>query len=144
MASIFKAVAAALDAPVAASRIAGQPVTIYSEYAIGAALVINDVIQMVKVPKGARIVGVTLGADDLDTNGAPTITLDVGDGGVSDRFVAASTIAQSGAAPATGIAKAGFGYVYTADDTVDVLVKAAPATGATSGSIRLAVTYLTP
>lgn len=144
MATTFIAAKAALDAPVAASRIAGQPVTVYSEYAIAAALVINDRIRMVKVPKGATVIGAMLGADDLDTNGAPTITLDVGDDGTSDRFIAASTIGQTGAAPASAIVKAGFGYAYPADDTIDILVKAAPATGAATGTLRLAVTYLTP
>lgn len=140
----FIAAKAALDAPVAVSRIAGQPVTVYSEYAIGAALALNDLIRMVKVPAGATVLAVTLGADDLDTGGSPAITLDVGDDGDPDRYIAASTIGQTGAAPVSGILKAGFGYVYTADDTIDILIKAAPATGATSGTLRLSATYITP
>jgi hypothetical protein len=140
----FIAAAAAASAPVAASRIAGQPVTVYSEYAIGAALALNDLIRMVKMPAGARVLGVTLGADDLDTGGSPAITLDVGDDADPDRYVAASTIGQTGAAPTGAILKAGFGYVYSEDDTIDILVKAAPATGATTGTLRLAATYVTP
>lgn len=142
MASTYIAAAAALDAPVADARIAGQAVTIYSEFTFPAAPVINDVVQMIKVPKGARVIETKLGADDLDTNGAPTITLDVGDGGDVDRYIAASTVAQAGGAPVESILKTGFGFVYTTDDTIDIMVKAAPATGAV-GTVRLAVTYLT-
>lgn len=122
-------------------------VQVTATYEIAAALVVNDVIQMVKVPIGARIVTISLAADDLDSGATPLITLDVGDGGDTDRFIAASTIAQAG-----GIARIGdnitgaaaadcLGYVYTADDTIDVLVHAAPATGATSGTITMVVTY---
>ena len=143
MASTYQAAKAVLGAPVAASRIAGQPVTVFSDFTFPAAPVINDVVQMIKVPKGAVVVDVALGADDLDTNGSPTITLDVGDGGDVDRFIAASTIAQSGAAPVQSILKTGFGFAYSADDTIDVMVKAAPATGAV-GTVRLMATYLTP
>lgn len=143
MASTYQAAKAVLGAPVAASRIAGQPVTVYSDFTFPAAPVINDVVQMIKVPKGATMVSVALGSDDLDTNGSPLITLDVGDGGDVDRFIAASTIAQAGTIPVEGILKTGFGFAYTADDTIDITVKAAPATGVV-GVVRLAATYLTP
>lgn len=143
MPTTYVATKAGLGAQVAASRIGGQPVTIYSEFTFPAAPVINDVVQMLKVPKGAVVVDVALGADDLDTNGSPAITLDVGDGGDPDRYIAASTIAQTGAAPVQTMLKTGFGFAYTADDTIDILVKAAPATGAV-GTVRLMATYLTP
>lgn len=110
----------------------------YGEYEISAALVLNDVIEMVNVPKGARILELILETDDLDTNGAPAIVLDVGDGSSTARFIDGSTIGQAGGLDRLG---SNLGYRYTAADTIDVLVQVAPATGATSGTIKLAVCY---
>lgn len=116
-------------------------VTAYAELALTVAPVINDVYQMIKVPLGARIIALTVGADDLDSNGSPTITLSAGDGGSTARYLSASTIAQTGAAPVDTLLKTGYGYVYTADDTLDILVAAAPATFA-AGTLRMSATYL--
>lgn len=105
----------------------------------------GDVIQMVKVPKGAVILSVDLACTDLDTGG-PTGSMDVGDGDDVDRFIDGTTIMQAG-----GIARLGsgvvaadidgaLGYTYPADDTIDVLVVAAATTKA-AGVLVLAVTY---
>lgn len=110
----------------------------YAEYDLAAALAQNDVIQMIKVPSGAIVIDVVLTADDLDTNVSPAIVLDVGDGADTDRFIDGSTIAQAGGIERQNV-KTGFLYEYTADDTIDVLVQAAPATGATTGKVKLAV-----
>lgn len=101
------------------------------------ALEVNDIVQMVKVPKGAKIIDVILGTDDLDT--ATGNTLSVGDGTTADRFITASTVSQAG-----GIVRmsniGGMGYVYTADDTIDIKVIAV-GTSATSGTMVLTVLY---
>lgn len=109
----------------------------------GAALVINDVIQMVKVPAGARIISTTLHTSDLDSNGTPLITLSVGDGSVTNRFINASTKGQTGGTEfiGTGLTTGLAPYTYTVDDTIDVLVAAAPATGATTYVITLDVIF---
>lgn len=110
----------------------------YGEYALSAALAAADVVQMVKVPKGAYITGGTLAADDLDSG--TTITVAVGDGGSTARYIASgSTALQSGTVTAFNV-PAGFGYQYTADDTVDILIVAGPST-ATTGTLRLTVRY---
>jgi len=115
-------------------------VSVCAEYALTAALAAGDVIKMVKVPKGARVVDVQLSTTDLDTHGTPTIALDVGDDGDTDRFIAGSTIGQAG-----GVARlnshAGHMYTYTEDDTIDVAVGTGPATGATTGTIRCTALY---
>jgi hypothetical protein len=122
-------------------------VAVVSTYELAAALVVNDVIQMVKVPLGAQIVNVLLATDDIDSGGSPAIVLAVGDGTTADRYIKGSAIGQTG-----GVAKLGdgvtaataadsLGYVYTADDTIDVKVTTAPATGTTTGTITLIVTY---
>ena len=107
-------------------------------YELTGALVVNDVIQMVKIPQGAKILDVVLSTDDLDTSTG--LVLDVGDDGVTDRFIDGTTIGQTG-----GVARlnevGGHLYEYTADNTIDVLVQVAPASGAASGTINLSVTY---
>lgn len=112
-------------------------------YTLTAALALNDVIQMIPVAEGERVVDLQLVSEDLDTNGTPTIVLDVGDGDDTDRYIDGSTIGQAG-----GHARLGSGIdsdaeaiavnnLYAAADTIDVLVQAGPATGATTGTIRL-------
>lgn len=125
--------------------LAGNLKTVVKSYEIAAALALNDVIEMVKVPNGATVVSVVLGTDDLDTGGSPAIVLDVGDGDNTDRFIDGATVGQAGGITDTSdMAMTGFGYTYAADDTIDVLVATAPATGATSGTITLAVSYVMP
>lgn len=115
-------------------------ISVTGSYALAAALVVNDVIQMVKVPAGATIVNTILSVPDLDSNGSPAIVLAVGDGSDDDRFVTGSTVGQAGGTVMSNT-PTGTGYAYAAEDTVDVKVTTAPATGATSGTITLTVLY---
>lgn len=96
----------------------------------------NDVFEMVKIPKGAVIYDVILGAANVDTGTALVMT--VGDGGDTDRFITLSTVGQAG-----GIARmnsyVGQGYTYTADDTIDILVTTG-ATGVETGSPTVSLT----
>lgn len=112
-----------------------------SQYSLAAALALSDVIEGPLIPKGATIVDVMVTATDLDTGGSPSITLDVGYGVDPDYFVAASTTGQAGGVIRAAAATAK-PLVLDADDTIDVLVKAAPATGATSGTVSIAVFFL--
>jgi hypothetical protein len=111
-------------------------------YEITAALVINDVFQMVKVPKGAVILDVTLWTDDLESSGTASV-LAVGDGGAAARFITTSAVGQAGGRQAMNVIN-GVGYAYTVEDTIDVSVTTAPTTGATSGTITLVVIYQMP
>lgn len=121
-------------------------VMLYGEFSLaadnaGAALEVNDVLEMIKVQKGFRVLEVILETPDLDTGGSPTIELSVGDGGSATRFIsgAGSTIAETSGGFARLSTVGGLGYKYTEDDTIDVKVTTGPATGATSGVIKLAV-----
>lgn len=118
--------------------------TVLSSYSITANVTANDVLQMVPVPKGARIVDVVLTSTDIDTHGTPTVTMIVGDTDSTDdtdRYITSSTIGQTG-----GVARlnnqVGHLYEFTADGTIDITFPAVAATFA-SGTITLAVTYLT-
>lgn len=94
---------------------------------------------MFPLPSGAKILGAGMLATDLDTNGTPLITLQLGDAGDVDRLIAASTIAQTGTATQT-LAATGIGYTYTADTMINVTVSAAAATGA-AGTITAYVMF---
>lgn len=112
-------------------------------FTLTAALALNDLILSPIVPKGATVFDVIVAVTDLDTGGSPSITLDVGYGADPDYFIAASTVGQAG-----GVARASAAtakpLVLDANDTIDVLVKAAPATGATSGTVSITVLFLPP
>jgi hypothetical protein len=109
---------------------------------LAAALALNDVLIGPKLAEGSTVVDVIAVASDLDSNAAPTITLDVGYGGSPAYFIAASTIGQAG-----GLARASAAtakpLTLSADDTIDVTVHAAPATGQ-AGTIDLTVFFLPP
>ncbi len=104
-----------------------------------AAAATNDIFQMLKVPAGTSIVDMTLDSDDLDSNGAPTILLDVGDTTTANKFIAASNVAQAGGV-ARASAKGFVGVTYASDTIIQIKVNTGAATFQ-AGSIRLAVTY---
>ena len=112
-------------------------------YTVSSALVVNDVIEMVKVPKGAKIVEVILACGDLDTDGTPAVVLAVGDGTTADRFITGSTVGQAGGVTRLGVA-AGLGYVYTANDTIDIKATTAADAMSSAADVTLTVVYELP
>jgi len=146
MATTYTSQAAQSTSPARQVSEAGVHMTAYGEYTLTAAAelgTINNVIEMVKVPAGARIVSMTWEIPDNDSG--TSFTLDIGDGGDTDRFVAAATTGQSAGFGVTSgmVAASALGYQYTAADTIDFLVHAAPAgSAATSGKIKLIVGYV--
>ena len=115
-------------------------VSVTSKYTLTGALVVNDVIQMAKIPAGAVIQEVVLSCTDLDTASSPAIVLEVGDDGDTDRFIGASTVGQAGGVTRLS-AHAGHGYQYSAANTIDVKVATGPTTGAATGTITLTAIY---
>lgn len=110
----------------------------------GAAFVINDVVQMLKVPKGARVLEAILTVTDLDTSTG--IVVAVGDGLVADRYISGQTTGQAGGTVrlGAGIATNTAAYTYLTDDTIDVKVTtAATGTAAVTGTITLTVGFTT-
>lgn len=117
---------------------------------IAAALVVSDLIKMVPVPKGAKVLDVVLSTDRLDTG--TSIELDVGDTDDTDdtdRYIDSAAGLVGTTATALGVTTgitaarlnnpAGHNYKFVADGTIDVLVKTAPETGTTTGTITLTV-----
>ncbi|WP_025899053.1 hypothetical protein [Sneathiella glossodoripedis] len=71
MASTFTSTAAAATAPVYQPMGDGVACA-KATYELTAALVVDDIIQMVRLPKNAVVLDVVLVTDDLDSNGTPT------------------------------------------------------------------------
>lgn len=105
-----------------------------------AALTTSDTFSFGYLPAGARVVMAVLEATDMDTNGTPTLTINVGDLGDADRIFAASTVGQAGTL-STAIATTGAGYQYTSKTLITGAPNANAATGA-AGTINLTVFYV--
>ena len=115
----------------------------YGEVAFSGTITTADSATILNLPVGAVVIGATLEADDLDTNGTPTITLNVGDAGSANRYFAAATVAQTGAAAAATAATGLLWTVTEGNTSVRVAVAANAATSA-AGNVRLAVMYYLP
>lgn len=119
------------------------------EFGTSTALVINDVIKFFKLPPGAKLLGASIEAEDIDTHATPTITLSliVTNGTTTKTVIDGSTVGQGGGivfaeSDATGAAQTGWkGYVCNGKDWyVGVKVKAAAATAA-AGDIIASIRY---
>lgn len=88
----------------------GSDFTIFGSCAAGSAAV-GDVYQLVQVPNGYTIVDMILDTDQLDSNGTPTLTLEVGDAGAAGRFYTGATIARTGGIAIPTIPQT-IGYTY--------------------------------
>lgn len=113
---------------------------------------LNDIIEMGALPGYCKVVDMVLDCDDLDSNGTPTLSLDVGimsgdfaddDAGrtVGAEFFDGSTLGQAGGI-ARMSAQTGFNVAAVADVDRGIGVKiAAAADTAATGQIRLHVQY---
>lgn len=88
----------------------GGDFTVYGSIAATEAS-LGDIFQMVQIPNGYSIESVILDCDQLDSNGAPTLVLAVGDGTTANRFINASTVGQAGGVAYQNVAGA-TGYSY--------------------------------
>lgn len=120
------------------------PGIIAYEYTTSASLAADDIIDLGPIEPGVTPLDVTLIADDLDSNGTPTITLSVGilnadkDDLSGTAWIVASTVGQGG-----GVARATTVTCYnagssTSERRLGVKVVAGAATGTGAGE-RIAV-----
>jgi len=100
-----------------------------------AAFANGDVLNFGMVPKGFRLLYASIKTTDLDTNGTPTVTINIGDSGSATRIFTGSTIGQAGGVT-NASNTAGNGYLYTSDTLIVGAFGAGPATGAV-GTIEL-------
>lgn len=115
----------------------------YGEIAFTGTITTADAATICNLPVGAVVLGAVIEADDLDTNGTPTITLNVGDVGSATRYFAAATVAQTGAA-ASASAATGLLYTVEAGNTAVRVAVAANAATSAAGNVRVAVQYYLP
>lgn len=113
----------------------GGHVDLYFTVSITAAAANLDAFNFGVAPKGFRVMSGCLESTDIDTNGSPTVTINVGDSGDADRLFAASTVGQAGTAD-RALAVTGQGYLYTEDTVITGAIPTGPATGAT-GTLTL-------
>lgn len=134
----FTATAATAQAP--AKYFEKGPVVRVVDYSFSAAAAsAGDVIQMVKVPKGAIVTNVGVAMIQTGTVHSGAVTVNVGDGNDASAYAAAVVLSGSAVA-LTAIPARGIGRTYSADDTIDITVAAVSAAGA-SGGVRLVVQY---
>lgn len=132
------------------SAAGNEPVILIGDYTVPAGLALNDVIEMVVLPAGYVPVDEIVATDDIDSNGAPTITLDSGlisgvAGAVDNARVCGSeAFAASNVGQAGGIArptKKDFAFIAPADTDRGMGLKlaAAAATLVVGAKIRMTV-----
>ena len=129
--------ASAAQADVQAIYAVNRDVTRVVSFSLSGALSASagDVFRMTKIPVGAVITRVNTACDGQ----TGVITVNVGDGNDASRYGAA--IVLSGSVITTvALPARGLGYVYTAEDTVDITVTAISAPSAV-GALKLSVTY---
>lgn len=85
----------------------GEVCCISADFTVPAGLALNDIVEMLPLPALCTVVDATLISDDLDSNGTPLISLDVGilsgEAGKNDaartcgnEFFAADTVGRAG------------------------------------------------
>jgi len=113
----------------------------YASVAVTTALAINDTVNFFYLPAGATIRSAYLRASvPLDSNGAPTLTIDVGDTGLTNRIFSASLAGSSVSGSDAVPVWLSLGYQYTAATLISATVKAAGATKV-AGSLTLHISY---
>lgn len=126
---------ATLTASAAASGV--QPIAnnglnvVNGSYTLAASSSVGDVIQLVKVPAGARICG-----GRLTTNGIGLTGFSVGDGGDSTRYITSAT----GSSVTTWFSGVSQDYSFSVADTIDVTIDSVK-TGTAAGSFYLTAFY---
>ena len=64
----------------------GASFIVFGSIALTTALANNDVVQLVTVPNGYKVLNVTLDVDPLDSNASPTLTGTVGDPTTANKY----------------------------------------------------------
>lgn len=100
----------------------------------------GDFVDLVKVPKGARIIQILLFMEDLETTSSSS--LDLGDYADDDRWQSANIDGRTGNYRKIDRTVGGdVFYEYTTDDTIRILWNTAPGTDINGAKIKIAVKY---
>lgn len=99
----------------------------------------SDTLNFFYLPKNARVLLAVLESSDMDTNGTPTLALNIGDSGSATRYFSASTVGQAGTL-SSAIATAGASYLTTDKTLITGVASNNAATGA-AGTVDLTMFY---
>jgi hypothetical protein len=100
-----------------------------------------DVLAGPTLPKNARVLAVTLFANDCDTG--TSLTLDVGDSADDNRLITGATIGQAGGVSTALVVTTGMNWKTTAATRIDVTPQAASAGSAsTTQMVGLKIDYI--
>lgn len=127
-------------APRATLGQASQEQVAYCSVALSAALTTADTFAFFTLPMNARVISAILKCTDIDTNGSPAVTINVGDAGSATRFFSSSTVGQAGTVDSS-IQAAGRFLKTTAPLPVVGSVGVNAATGV-AGTLELMITYV--
>ncbi|CAN7305616.1 hypothetical protein LJR231_001573 [Phyllobacterium sp. LjRoot231] len=150
--TILQSNAAKGTLPIAYPGYAGQAVTQRHSIVVPANVAANDILEMLPIPPGCRSVELVMDSDDLDTGGAPAITIDVGimsgDFGSTDpartigaEFFAASTLPQAGGVARPTLASAYRVPTSATERSIGIKIKTVAATPV-AGTIGLTLTVV--
>ncbi|HEX7965717.1 MAG TPA: hypothetical protein VF651_08375 [Gammaproteobacteria bacterium] len=89
----------------------GASFFVYGSISLTTALAANDVVQLMNVPNGYKVLNVTVDTDDLDSGASPALKFNLGDSGSATRYLSQSTLAQAGGVAYNNVAGS-TGYVY--------------------------------
>jgi hypothetical protein len=147
MASALKAAAA--NRPGLSSSEAGEIIAQTGVYDLAAALVINDTIDMCKLPAGMVVDDMIIDTDDLDSHATAAVVFDVGihdpdyaqyggsDTSDVDVFMSGATTAQAGGLARMTLRTGRHLAPVDYDRYIRIKFTTAPATSATTGTIKL-------
>jgi len=105
----------------------------YAKIIVSAAVNAADVYKMVDVFAGETVHDVKIKSSDLDTGTG--LVYGVGDGGDTDKYIAASTCGQGGTADEMDADVAP--VTYSSDDTIDIICEVAPAGDVATGTLEM-------
>lgn len=98
-----------------------------------------DTLNFFYMPANARIVGGYLAPSDMDTNGSPALTLNIGDSGSATRLFSGNTGGQTGTN--TVLTASALGYLFTSKTLITGVAGVNAATGA-AGTVELCLLYV--
>ena len=105
----------------------------YAKITVSAAPNAADIYKMVDVFAGETVHDVKIKSSDLDTGTG--LVFGVGDGGDTDKYIAASTCGQGGTADEMDADVAP--VTYSSDDTIDIICEVAPAGDVATGTLEM-------
>lgn len=145
--AIYQSAQVTSGAPIAAP-ITGSTMTAVGSVSLTTALAVNDTVQLLTIPNGWAIVGLTLDCTQLDSNGVPTLAGLVSDVAATKTFIPTATAVGRGANGSVTFQSVGgtTGYAYAVttsggnpgSTTLQFKCTAAAATW-TNGTMTLAV-----